>query len=293
MSLALQLRAIALGVWVQFQQIGGFWAVGLIAGSLINVYLSDKIVARVSIFQRPGFHLLSACIASALGIASPLCMYGTVPLIASLGRKKVPDYLLVTFMISSILLNPNLLIMSFALGSLVAFIRLGLCFVGGVVAGALTYAFLRKAAVFRLEQFTITKKQKRSFAADLLRGVQVTLPYLFVGILLTALYDLYFPRHWMDSVFGGNQAMSTLFAMSLSIPLYTCGGGSIPLLMAWMREGMSSGNAITFMLAGPATKFTNLGAVKSILGTRNFFLYMGFCLGYAWLAGMIIDAALR
>ena len=293
MSLGLQLRAIALGVWVQFQQIGGYWAVGLIAGSLINVYLSDKIVARVSIFRRPGFHLFSACIASALGIASPLCMYGTVPLIASLGRKKVPDYLLVTFMISSILLNPNLLIMSFALGSLVAFIRLGLCFVGGVLAGVLAYAFLRKAAVFRLEQFATMKKQKRGFAADLLRAVQVTLPYLLVGILLTAVYDLYFPRHWMDSMFGGNQAMSTLFAMSLSIPLYTCGGGSIPLLMAWMREGMSPGNAITFMLAGPATKFTNLGAVKSILGTRNFFLYMGFCLGYAWFAGMIVDAVLR
>ena len=293
MSLGIQLRAIALGAWVQFQQIGGYWAVGLIAGSLINVYLSDKIVARVSIFQRHGFHLLSACIASALGIASPLCMYGTVPLIASLGRKKVPDYLLVTFMISSILLNPNLLIMSFALGSHIAFIRLGLCFAGGVLAGTLAYAFLRKAAVFRLEQFAIIKKQKRGFVTDLLRAVQVTLPYLFVGILLTVLYDLHFPRHWMDSIFGGNQAMSTLFAMSLSIPLYTCGGGSIPLLMAWMREGMSSGNAITFMLAGPATKFTNLGAVKSILGMRNFFFYMGFCLGYAWFAGMIVDAALR
>ena len=289
MSLWLHLRAIAFGIWVQLQQIGGYWALGLVVGSLINVYLSDKLVQRVAVFSKPRFSLLSACIASALGIASPLCMYGTVPLIASLGRKKVPDYLLVSLMVSSILLNPNLLIMSFALGAPVALLRLGTCFISGILAGALAYAFLRKKAIFQLAQFMPREKRKRSFMADLLRAVQVTLPYFAAGLLLTALYDLYFPRHWMDCVFGGNQAMSTLFAMSMSIPLYACGGGSIPLLMAWMREGMSAGSAVTFMIAGSATKLTNLGAVKSILGLRNFLLYLGFCLGYAWAVGMLVD----
>ena len=289
MSPWLQLRAVAFGIWVQLQQIGGYWALGLVVGSFINVYLSDRIIQRAAVFSRPGFSLLSVCIASALGIVSPLCMYGTVPLIASLGRKKVSDYLLVSLMISSILLNPNLLIMSFALGAPVALIRLITCFIGGVIAGALAYAFLRKKAVFRLEQFMPRKKQKRGFMADLLRAVQVTSPYFAAGLLLTALYDLYFPRHWMDGVFGGNQAMSTLFAMSMSIPLYACGGGSIPLLLAWIREGMSVGSAATFMIAGSATKLTNLGAVKSILGLRNFLLYLGYCLGYAWMVGMLVD----
>ena len=293
MSLAIQLRAIALSLWVQFQQIGGYWIIGLVVGSCINVYLSDKIVARLVVFQKTGYNLPSACIASALGIVSPLCMYGTVPLIASLGRKKVPDYLLVTFMISSILLNPNLFIMSFAMGSPIAFIRLGACFFGGLLAGALAYAYLRKRPVFQLDRFALKGKKKRGFFADLARAIQITLPYLLIGVTLTALYDLYFPRHWMDFVFGGNQAMSTLFAMSLAVPLYACGGGSIPLLIAWMREGMHLGSAVTFMLAGPAAKFTNLGAVKTILGSRNFFYYMIYCLGYSWLLGMCINIAMR
>ena len=293
MSLGLQLRGIVLGVWVQFQQIGGYWAIGLLAGSFINVYFSDKMIARISAFHKSRFSFFRACVAAALGIASPLCMYGTVPLIASLGRKKVPDYLLSTFMVSSILLNPNLLIMSFSLGIHAAILRLFACFAGGLLAGGLTYVFLRKNPVFQLDRFVVSGKQKRRFLADLLRATQVTLPYLLFGVLLTALYDRYFPRHWMDGLFGGNQAMSSLFAMSLAVPLYACGGGSLPLLLVWMREGMSLGSAMTFMLAGPGAKFTNLGAVKSILGTRNFFLYLGYCLGYAWIFGMLTDWALR
>jgi uncharacterized membrane protein YraQ (UPF0718 family) len=96
----------------------------------------------------------------------------------------------------------------------------------------------------------------------------------------------------MELVFGGNQAFGTLFAASLSIPLYACGGGSIPLIAAWLREGMSAGAASAFMLAGPATKFTNLGAVKIILGAKNFALYLIFCLVYAILCSILIDFSL-
>jgi uncharacterized membrane protein YraQ (UPF0718 family) len=49
---------------------------------------------------------------------------------------------------------------------------------------------------------------------------------------------------------------------------------------------MGTGDAMAFMLAGPATKINNLSAVKMILGTKNFLLYLAFVVGFAMLAGL-------
>lgn len=78
-------------------------------------------------------------------------------------------------------------------------------------------------------------------------------------------------------------------AASLGIPVYVCGGGTIPLLLAWLDAGMSPGSAVAFMITGPATKITNLSAVKIILGIRNFSFYIAFNIIFAIMTGVIVD----
>jgi uncharacterized membrane protein YraQ (UPF0718 family) len=87
--------------------------------------------------------------------------------------------------------------------------------------------------------------------------------------------------------------LGVLLAASLGIPVYVCGGGTIPLLKAWLEAGMSPGSALAFMITGPATKLTNLSAVKMILGMRNFILYIIFMLGWALIAGIGVDLVCR
>ena len=43
------------------------------------------------------------------------------------------------------------------------------------------------------------------------------------------------------------------------------------------------------MLTGPATKITNLGAVKIILGLRNFILYLVFTVVFALITGLVVN----
>lgn len=52
---------------------------------------------------------------------------------------------------------------------------------------------------------------------------------------------------------------------------------------------MSRGSAIAFMIAGPATKLTNLGAVKIVLGGRNFCFYVAFSILLATLLGLAVN----
>ena len=73
------------------------------------------------------------------------------------------------------------------------------------------------------------------------------------------------------------------------MPLYMCGGGTIPLLQQWLLDGMRMGSAAAFMITGPATKITNLGAMKIVLGWKRFIIYILFTMAFAWGTGMIVD----
>lgn len=78
-------------------------------------------------------------------------------------------------------------------------------------------------------------------------------------------------------------------AATLGVPLYMCGGGTIPLLMEWLGSGLRVGAAAAFMITGPATKFTNLGAVKIVLGRDRFLIYLLFTMLYALMLGALVD----
>ena len=279
----------------QFKAIFLYWIAGVIAGSVVSVFAADKINGLIGRAGKRGYGLLAAIPAALLGAASPVCMYGTIPLIAVLGRKGVPQYLLAAFMVSSILINPNLFIFGFALGAPMALTRLALSLLAGIVAGLLVKLFFSRKALFNFNGFEeVGKSDDRSKTAVRLfksihRGIIKTAPYFLVGILLTALFDRYFPKELILNLFGSNAGFGVLLAASLGIPVYVCGGGTIPLIRDWMDAGMSPGSALAFMISGPATKITNLGAVKIILGVRNFSLYIAFNLIFAVAAGVITD----
>ena len=75
------------------------------------------------------------------------------------------------------------------------------------------------------------------------------------------------------------------------LSLYACGGGTIPLLQQWLATGMSMGSASAFMITGPATKITNLGALKIVLGAKRFLLYLAFVMVFSFVTGMIVNMA--
>jgi uncharacterized membrane protein YraQ (UPF0718 family) len=78
-------------------------------------------------------------------------------------------------------------------------------------------------------------------------------------------------------------------AATIGVPLYMCGGGTIPLLQEWLWEGMSMGSAAAFMITGPATKITNLGAMKIVLGWKRFLLYFPYVILFSWITGMVVN----
>ena len=80
-------------------------------------------------------------------------------------------------------------------------------------------------------------------------------------------------------------------AATIGVPLYACGGGTIPLLQQWLLDGMSLGSAAAFMITGPATKITNLGALKITMGWKRFALYILFVMAFSCMCGIVVNLA--
>ena len=280
---------------VQIEQIVPYYLVGILLGSVISVFGKGKIHAAFSRMGQRKLGMLGLIPASALGIASPLCMYGTMPIAASFSQQGVKDDYLAAFMMSSVLLNPQLLIYSAALGQTAWLIRLLSCFLCGVTAGLLVRAFYRDRPFFNFDGFAQPRNRDTDpnllvrLLKNIWRNIRATGPWFLLGIALTALYQRYVPSEWVASLFGENEGLGVLIAATIGVPVYMCGGGTIPLLQEWLWQGMSLGSAAAFMITGPATKITNLGAVKSALGIRRFVLYIAFVMAFALLMGLLVD----
>ena len=278
----------------QLSQIFWYWVVGMIIGSVISVFFKDKIHSLMKNMTGNSINIAGIIFASALGIASPLCMYGTIPIAASFSKGGMKDDWLAAFMMSSILLNPQLIIYSAALGKTALIIRIVSSFVCGIAAGLLIKFFCRQKSFFNFSGFEEPQTKDTDpniflrFLKNLYRNIKATGLYFLFGILLSALFQRYVPAPVMTKLFGGNKIWGVLMAATIGVPLYSCGGGTIPLLQSWINNGMSIGSAAAFMITGPATKITNLGALKAVLGIKNFLIYLGFVVVFALITGAIL-----
>lgn len=68
---------------VQLEQIFPYWVLGMVLGSAISVFAKDSIHKLFRSIHGKRLGALGVIPASVLGIASPLCMYGTIPIAAS------------------------------------------------------------------------------------------------------------------------------------------------------------------------------------------------------------------
>lgn len=283
---------------VQLEQIFVWWVLGMIIGSAVSVFAKDYIHrAFLSLRdKKPGILVIVA--SGFLGIASPLCMYGTIPIAASFSKSGMKDSWLAAFMMSSILLNPQLIIYSAALGGTVLTVRIVSCLICGITAGLIIHFFYKNKPFFNFSGFDEPKSRDTDpnifvrYLKNLWRNVKAMGLYFLIGILLSALFQRYVPTEAMTTLFGGNEALGVLMAATIGVPLYACGGGTIPLLQQWLWDGMSVGSAASFMLTGPSTKITNLCALKIVLGIKRFLLYLAYVMIFSLITGLIVNLIL-
>jgi uncharacterized membrane protein YraQ (UPF0718 family) len=128
---------------------------------------------------------------------------------------------------------------------------------------------------------------QRTLLMDIYQNTKYVAKYFSIAILLSAAVKALVPPEAIAGLLGANAKASTLIAMGMGVPFYSCGGAAIPFIETLMELGMSKGATLAFFTAGPATKLETLYAFKSLLGAKVLFFYLSLTFVFSYIAGLV------
>lgn len=140
---------------------------------------------------------------------------------------------------------------------------------------------------------SLPRRSLAAFAREFVAAAWFSGRYFVLGMVLAAAVDLWVPKTLLLRVLGDTNPAAILFGASLGVPLYACGGGTIPLLRELLLTGADPGVLMAFMIAGPATKVANLTAIDAIAGRRWLLRYVAFAWFGALVSGYAVHFAWR
>lgn len=280
-------------IYYQLKLILPFWIGGIVLGGILSVYLSERISKFMDKLNEYKHQYIAIFIGSLIGAISPITMYGMVPIVLLFYKRGMPSSILTSFIITSVLINPNVFFYSFALGLDIALLRLFVTVLAGYIGGLLVMAFLKNKEVFDFKgkdkNSTPNQSKHKTAIQTMLKTIKKTLPYLLIGVIITALFEKFVPKNVFESMFISNQGLGALFGSALGVPLYFCGGGSIALILSWMNNGMTTGSVMAFIVSGPATKINNITAIAAMTKKKYVILYLAYIISFSVVAGTLID----
>jgi len=115
---------------------------------------------------------------------------------------------------------------------------------------------------------------------------------LVIGLVLAALITALVPAGSLAGVLGGG-LVPIILMMVVSIPLYVCATGSVPLAAGFIHAGVSPGAALAFLIAGPTTNAAMVTTLFRILGRRVAIIYLATVAASAVGGGLLLDAMFR
>jgi uncharacterized membrane protein YraQ (UPF0718 family) len=243
--------------------------------------------------------VVSVISASIIGIISPLCTYGTIPVVIELYKSKVRIAPLIAFLAASSLMNPQLFIMTAGgIGMEMAIVRTLAVFVFSFAVGMLSYLVPENFMVRKSINFyddggdKIVNREKKLFivkqySVNCLKNLQHIGLYLLIGIFLGAVVEMYVPKGLIYAAFRAGRIQSILAGAILGIPLSPCGGAAIPLVSAMIINGMGKGTALAFFIVGPATRPAPLIAMAALFTPLFLAAYCLFLIVSAVLMGLV------
>jgi len=262
-----------------------------------------------------GRTLYMVVMAAFLGGLSPFCSCEVIPFIAALLAVGAPLAAVMAFWLASPLMDPAMFLITagtlgtgFAVAKTLAAISIGL------FGGLLTMAFAngpvfddplrpRKAtckscgcgnvSAFNgrpVWRFWQTADRRATFRAAAQENALFLGKWLLLAYMLEALMLEYVPAEAVASVLGGEGLRPILLGAVVGGPAYLNGYAAVPLVDSLLRQGMSDGAAMSFVIAGGVSCIPAAVAVWALVKPRVFAAYIGFASLGAVLAGLIWGA---
>lgn len=243
-----------------------------------------------------GFPLLKAV---GIGSLLPICSCGTIPLGIGLYRCGAAVGTILTFMTSSPVLSPVVVLIAFKLlGFKLALTLIAAALAGSYLIGLVGNLFLkdqREQTAMGEIQFEPEKPRKSGNSIiEWLRwsfldlGAHVSVE-LVIGLGLASLVMAFLPMEFIAQWLGPDSLLSLVLILFLSLPVYTCSVPSVPVVQSLLLLGLSPGAAVVYLMAGPATNMGELNAIRASMGMRTAVYYAAALVVVALTAGLVTN----
>lgn len=310
-SLMLQIITV---IWEEIARMWWFFLLSIVLVGLIKGYRLDLRI-RDSIHRAGAYGIV---LAVAVGMVSPLCACGILPIVISLALMGTPIAPLMALLTTSPVMGPDALLLTYrGLGMEFAVLKVVGAAVLGLAAGFVTQALVNQgwlagnlvrlkplyrddgtlapaaeigaAAGIEVKTMRIVPRASKLrfiFDRTLDAGLFVG-KYLLLAIVLEALIVTLVPMSWITLLAGQKSVLSVLFAAVVGLPLPTNQIPVIPILHGLLERGMDRGAAFTLLMAGPVSSIPALIALFGLFRKRVVLTFLTVGLSVSVLLGWL------
>jgi uncharacterized membrane protein YraQ (UPF0718 family) len=293
---------------------GRMWwvfALGVLVAAFIKTFKWDKKIRK----RLKGSTHGAIALATGVGLVSPLCSCGIVPLVISLIYGGVPLAPVFALLITSPLMSPDAFLITYGgLGPALAWGKLASALFAGLaggyaVVGMQRLGWIAGEGLLGRERPDIREKCLDDASPDdPRRGLEVPERrfwyfglmvkdmtwivgrFLVPAIVLEAALVAFVPLGWVRDWVGGPGAMPVFWGALAGVPLPLPQVAAVPLIRGLMEHGMQPAAAMAFLVAGPVTSIPAVTLLATVFQRSVIVVYLAVGLATALLAGFALLA---
>ena len=302
---------------VIWEEITKMWWFFLLAIVLVGVIKGYKLDLRIrDAINRAGSW--GIVVAVGVGMVSPLCACGILPVVITLAMIQTPLAPLMALLVTSPVMGPDALILTWSgLGMEWAILKVIGAAVLGLSAGLVTQVLINQGylagdlirlkpkynsdgtmapakeigaeAGIQVKSMTIVPRASKLrfiFDRTLDAGLFVG-KFLLLAIVLEAIIVTLVPISWITALVGQKSFLSLLLAALIGLPLPTNQIPIIPIMAGLLQRGIDPGAALTLFMAGPVSSLPAIIALGGMFKKRVLVVFLSVSLSVSILLGWL------
>jgi len=263
---------------------------------LIQEYVPDETIKRAL----GGRHrILGSFLGAGFGALTPFCSCSTIPLLLGMLNAGVPFASAMAFLFASPLLNPVIISLFIILmGWKITALYFAVTFLAAIVIGLLLDSLgfanqVKSVAAVRgccdcqqAEDAKSRVQRSASFAFSLFRQL---VPYLLLGAGIGAFIHGFVPTELISSIAGRGNPFAVPVAAIIGVPIYIRAETMIPIGLALIEKGMSTGAVLALVIGGAGASIPELTLLSAIFKKRMLAAFVLTIIGIAIVVGYLVN----
>lgn len=273
---------------------------GFLIAGFLHVFVKPQMMSR----HLAGGGVKPVIKAALLGIPLPLCSCGVLPTAVSLRRQGASKGAVTSFLIATPQTGVDSIAATYSLlGLPFAILRPVGALVGAMIGGVGVDTFNKNEnenPSATVATGCCTQEDRGEASAPFLQKCIEAIRYglvdmvgnvgkwLVIGLVIAALITVLVP----DELFLGladYPLLAMLLMVVVSVPMYVCATGSIPIALSLIAKGLTPGVGFVLLMAGPAANFASMMILNKSIGRRSTLIYAGSVVVTALAFGLMID----